>query len=328
MLSRISRQVLAKQNAETSSALIEQLGGSDTFRFLALKEQESTMNRDNEDAVKLEKGIEFAKSKGVLDANFVAQPYVQIDVLGKTPSLVADQILGKLKADKSEDDAGSVIVLCGLSGTGKGTTVSMLRQKLENDEGKQVVSWSNGNIFRSVTLLAVTWCEQQSDLDGFNKEKALTKENLETFMGMLTFGKFNGKYDTHINGLGLDMYISEVQNTELKAPKVSKNIPTVAEVTQGEVVKFAADAVNTMGKDGLFVLLEGREQTVDFVRTPYRFTLILSDESLIGKRRAAQRVMAAAMDKTSDASTEEEVDAALKACVSDMAKEAGYDEKS
>eukprot|EP00536_Pseudo-nitzschia_multiseries_P008750 jgi/Psemu1/325332/estExt_fgenesh1_pg.C_2280018 len=328
MLSRISRQILAKQNAETSNALIEQLGALDTFQFLALKEQELTMNRDNEDAVKLQKGIEFAKCKKVLDANFVPQPYVQIDVLGKTPLLVADQILGKVKADKSGDDSGSVIVLCGLSGTGKGTTVSMLRQKLENDEGKQVVTWSNGNIFRSVTLLAVTWCEQQPDLDGFNKEKALTKENLENFMGMLTFGKFNGKYDTHINGLGLDMYVSEVQNTELKAPKVSKNIPTVAEFTQGEVVKFAAGAIDTMGKDGLFVLVEGREQTVDFVGTPFRFTLILSDESLIGKRRAAQRVMAAAMDKTSDTSTEDEVDAVLKECVLDMAKEAGYDEKS
>mmetsp|Transcript_26168 Transcript_26168/g.57298 ORF Transcript_26168/g.57298 Transcript_26168/m.57298 type:complete len:329 (-) Transcript_26168:559-1545(-) len=328
MLSRISRQLLAKQNAETSSALIEQIGSSDAFRFLALKEQESTINRDNEDGVKLEKGIEFAKAKGVLDADFVPQPYVQIDVLGKTPSSVADEILGKLKADESKDDAGSVIALCGLSGTGKGTTVSMLRQKLENDEGKQVVSWSNGNIFRSVTLLAVTWCEQQPGLDGFNKEKALTKENLESFVGMLTFGKFNGKYDTHIQGLGLDMYISEVQNTELKSPKVSKNIPTVAEVTQGEVVKFAANAVDTMGKDGLFVLLEGREQTVDFVRTPYRFTLTLSDESLIGKRRAAQRVMAAAMEKTSENSTDDEVDTAMKECLLTMAKEAGFDEKA
>jgi hypothetical protein len=81
--------------------------------------------------------------------------------------------------------------------------------------------------------LAVTWCEQQADIDGFDKDKALTKENLQSFMGMLSFGKFNGVYDTRINGLGLDMLVSEVQNTELKAPKVSKNIPTVAEVTQG-----------------------------------------------------------------------------------------------
>jgi len=317
---------LEKQNAETSNALIQLLQNSETFLFLATKEQELTISRDNEDAVKLEKGIEFAKSKGVLDANYVAQPYIKIDVLGKDPSTVADEILEKLQASGDSDDknSGSVIVLCGLSGTGKGTTVSMLRQKLENDEGKEVVTWSNGNIFRSVTLLAVTWCEQQSDLDGFNKEKALTKENLESFMGMLSFEKFNGKYDTHIKGLGLDMYISEVQNTELKAPKVSKNIPTVAEVTQGEVVKFAAEAIDRMGRDGLFVLLEGREQTVDFVRTPYRFTLTLSDETLIGKRRAAQRVMAAVWGKVSDSASNEQIEKVIQECVLQLAKESDY----
>lgn len=314
----IDRTLLAKQNAETSNAIIEGLKTSEAFLFLANREQESTISRDNEDAVKLERGIEFAKSKGVLDANFVPQPYVDVDVLGKTPSLVADEILAKIPSDQ-----GGVIVLCGLSGTGKGTTVSMLRQKLEA-QNKQVVTWSNGNIFRSVTLLAVTWCEQQEGLESFDKDKALTTENLASFMGMLTFGKFNGKYDTHIKGLGLDMYISEVQNTELKGPKVSKNIPTVAEVTQGEVVKFAADAVDAMGKDGLVVLLEGRAQTVDFVLTPYRFTLTLSDETLIGKRRAAQRVMAAALPKTTETSTTDEVGAAVQECLLAMATEAGY----
>jgi len=325
----IDRHLLEKQNAETSNALIKHLEDCEAFAFLATKEQELTISRDNEDAVKLEKGIKFAKSKGVLDANFVAQPYIEIDVLGKNPSSVADEILRKLETNGNAGDknAGSVIVLCGLSGTGKGTTVSMLRHKLENDEEKQVVTWSNGNIFRSVTLLAVTWCEQQANLDGFNKERALTKENLEKFMGMLSFGKFNGKYDTHIKGLGLDMYISDVQNTELKVPKVSKNIPTVAEVTQGEVVNFAAEAVDRMGKDGLFVLLEGREQTVDFVRTPYRFTLTLSDESLIGKRRAAQRVMAAALGNLPDVASVEQIDKAIQECVLQLAKDSGYVEE-
>ena len=44
----------------------------------------------------------------------------------------------------------------------------------------------------------------------------------------------------------------------LKGPKVGKNIPTVAEVTQGEVVKFASAACKTMGEAGVSVLLEGR----------------------------------------------------------------------
>jgi cytidylate kinase len=322
----ISRETLVKQNAETSNAIIAHWKDSDAFLALAKAEGDLTIQRDEEDAINLQKGIDFAKSKGVIDPNYVSEPYVSLDVLGKTPATVAEEILTAIKGDSNSNNSetnndGSVIVLCGLSGTGKGTTVSILSHKLEADEGKKVVTWSNGNIFRSVTLLAVTWCEQQSDIDGFDKDKALTKENLQSFMRMLSFGKFNGKYDTHINGLGLDMLVSEVQNTELKSPKVSKNISTVAEVTQGEVILFAADAVDTMGKDGLFVLLEGREQTVNYVRTPFRFTLVLSDESLIGKRRAAQRVMAAALSKLSETSTDEEVGKALDESLEEMTSE-------
>ena len=44
----------------------------------------------------------------------------------------------------------------------------------------------------------------------------------------------------------------------LKGPMVRGNIPTVAEVTQGEVVKFASGACKIMGEAGVTVLLEGR----------------------------------------------------------------------
>lgn len=70
----------------------------------------------------------------------------------------------------------------------QGTTVAKLQEKLQKEDGKQVVCWSNGNIFRSVTLLAATWCEQNG-CDGFDAVKALTKENLASFMSMLEFKK-------------------------------------------------------------------------------------------------------------------------------------------
>lgn len=231
--------------------------------------------------------------------------------------------------------------------------MATVKDKLEKEDNKQVVCWSNGNIFRSVTLLAVTWCEQQDDCQGFDPAKALTKENLASFVGMLEFGKvrrcdvllvtnitalyalctilsrlyhtliqFNGKFDTRICGLGLDLLVSEVQNTELKVPKVSKNIPTVAEVTQGEVVLFASDAVKTLGENGIFVLLEGREQTVNYIRTPLRFTLTLSDMSLIGKRRAAQRLAAGALSEVKEGASEEDITKALDGQLQKMMKEA------
>ena len=134
--------------------------------------------------------------------------------------------------------------------------------------------------------------------------------------------KFNGKFDTKISGLGLDLLVSEVQNTELKVPKVSRNIPTVAKVTQGEVILFAADAIRQMGEAGMVVLLEGREQTVNYVRTPLRFTLTLSDDTLIGKRRAAQRLGAAALAAVSDGATEEDIASTLDAELKQMVAEA------
>ena len=314
----VTYSLLKKQNAETSNALIEEFKTSDAFAAFSKSEGDLIIGRDAEDAEKLQVGIDYAKDKGVIDPNFVPEPYVTIDVLGKSPDDVSDEIIGFVNESKQEG-SGSVIVLCGLSGTGKGTTVTKLSDKLAAD--RQVVCWSNGNIFRSVTLLAATWCEQQADCDGFDAEKALTKENLASFMTMLSFDKFDGKFDTRINGLGIDVLVSNVQNTMLKESKVAKNIPTVAEVTQGEVITFAAEAINIMSADGVSILLEGREQTVNYVLTPLRFILTLSDETLIGKRRAAQRLMAAALASLEDEASDEEVKKALNAALEKMVEE-------
>merc|ERR1712187_470296 len=113
----------------------------------------------------------------------------------------------------------------------------------------------------------------------------------------LEFGKFNGKFDIKVTGMGYDLLVSKVANTTLKEPRVGKNIPTVAKCTQGEVIKFAGGAAAAMQADGMNVLMEGRAQTLDYVRTPHRFELTLSEPILIGMRRAAQRTMAKALEK-------------------------------
>jgi ribosomal protein S7 len=109
--------------------------------------------------------------------------------------------------------------------------------------------------------------------------------------------KINGKYDTSIKGMGLDTTVSKIENTLLKQTRVGKNIPTVAEQIQGEVVKFANEAMTILRQAGMTILLEGREQTLNYMETPHKFRLVLSDQSLIGKRRAAQRLMAEALDR-------------------------------
>merc|ERR1712032_444855 len=113
------------------------------------------------------------------------------DVFGKSGDEVASCIVQKL-GDAPQN--GCVLVLQGLSGTGKGTTVAKLQTLLP-----RAVCWSNGNVFRSLTLLAVSYCEAKGIPFG---PDVLTTAVLAELMGCLTFSKFDGKFDIHICGYG------------------------------------------------------------------------------------------------------------------------------
>ena len=91
------------------------------------------LSRDKEDDEKLAAGIRIAVDKGVLSADVQVEAVTSIDVFGKSADAVADEIIGHLGEATSK---GCVVVMQGLSGTGKGTTVAKLQQKLQN-----VVTW-------------------------------------------------------------------------------------------------------------------------------------------------------------------------------------------
>jgi hypothetical protein len=87
------------------------------------------------------------------------------------------------------------------------------------------------------------------------------------------------------------------------------SVQSVAEQTQGEVILFANAAIAKLRKAGMTILLEGREQTLDYIKTPYKFRLILSDSALIGKRRAAQLLVASVLQRIeNDESRQDPVD--------------------
>ncbi|GKY91813.1 hypothetical protein MPSEU_000152900 [Mayamaea pseudoterrestris] len=340
----VSFALLSLQNAETSSAVIQSFQQNPDFIKLAQFEGALTESRDNEDDEKLQAGINIARAKGVIDANLVPAPYVAIDVLGKTPEQVANLILDHVQATNNENHHGStasdgtssgyVIVIVGRSGTGKGTTVAQLVDKLSHQR-QSVVTWSNGNVFRALTLLATSYAEEQK----IPLADVLTKEQLTVFMEQISITtKSNGEdttpntpFDILIRNVGR---VSEIQNTLLKSPVVSQNIPTVAEATQGEVILICAKALQVLAAQGVVVLLEGRAPTVNYVPTMHRFELVLSDASLIGQRRAAQRVFGEAYQllKTTTATTgddahgdgkvsDEQVKQAMEQVLSDMVNE-------
>ena len=255
----LTRAVLEKGDDSTSNAIISAFRGDAAFDSFARAEMNDILKRDAEDDEKLAAGIAMAVEKGVLQANPPVEALTKVDVLGKTAEVVASAIITALGAAPSQ---GCVLVLQGLSGTGKGTTVSKLERMLP-----RCTSWSNGNVFRTLTLLAVTKCEQQGI--AFTPD-VLTPPFLAELVKCLSFGKFGsgGAFDIKVEGYGLNLLVSQVANTTLKEPKVGKNIPTVAKMTQGEVVKFAAGAADAMRADGMNVLMEGRAQ-VPLASSPY-----------------------------------------------------------
>ena len=290
----LSLPLLEAADDVTSAAVIEAFAKDAVFKKFAKAETQGIVARDAEDDEKLAQGIKAAIAKGAVPPmnKIPLEPLKEIDVHGKTADDVALEIVTALG---DAPKRGCVLVLQGLSGTGKGTTVAKLQRMLP-----RASAWSNGNIFRALTLLAVTYCESHGLRFG---PEVLSAQLLAELMGCLHFEKKAGsssqpgaavEFDVRIDGLGIRAMVSQVANTLLKEPKVSQNIPTVAKVTQGEVIAFAAKCAETMRAAGCNVLMEGRAQTLNYVRTPHRFELILSKPLTIGLRRAAQRVVGSA----------------------------------
>lgn len=276
-------EVLRREDDSSTNAIISKFGDDDVFVAKSREATESLLARDAEDDKKLSTGIALAVSRGVLSADVVTGPVTRIDVTDKSADKVADDIFSKCGGGK--DQGGAVVVLQGLSGTGKGTTVSKLMNRFD-----RCVSWSNGNVFRALTLLALRHCEQETQLD----EAVLTRENLNSWISLLRFDLFSEGYDIEID-LGDDekVRVSEIANTMLKEPRIGKAIPTVAGYSQGEVINFANGALERMRQDGLTCIVEGRAPTLAYVRSSLRFELVIDDPLLLGKRRVAQRLVGA-----------------------------------
>lgn len=153
--------VLRRQDDVTSNAVIGMFSSFEAFATLSRKETEAIVKRDAEDDEKLAAGIRIAVDRGVVEAEPPLEPVKKIDVLGKSADQVAKILIDELG---EAAQTGCVVVLQGLSGTGKGTTVDRVKKALPN-----AVTWSNGNVFRCLTLLTIAKCKElgmQANEDG------------------------------------------------------------------------------------------------------------------------------------------------------------------
>lgn len=297
--------LLLQADDETTNAIIEVFGDDPVFEAKSRGATDSLLRRDAEDDEKLAKGIALAVERGVLHGDVMVEPVVNVDVTGRSADEVAGIIFEACRGDNDDEGTGKIVVIQGLSGTGKGTTVSKLRNKF-----KDCVTWSNGNVFRTLTLLALEHCSAKGvELD----ESVLTRDNLHVWINMLRFDLFPGEgYDIEIDGLGLHTRVSTIANTKLKEPRIAAAIPTVAGFSQGEVVVFANAALQRMRQDGLTCIVEGRAPTLAHVRSPHRFELVIDDPLLLGARRVAQRVAALALRDLPDAPDDAQVGSLLQ----------------
>jgi hypothetical protein len=124
MSASIALDVLQRKDASSTNALLNHFVKNDTFAKWADYQSTSILTRDAEDGDKLQHGIDIAVERGTLQKldTEKMQPYLDVDVVGKTPDEVASFIWDKVVAQKAElssKDEGELIVLCGLSGTGK-----------------------------------------------------------------------------------------------------------------------------------------------------------------------------------------------------------------
>lgn len=295
---KLPAALLRRQDDVCSSAVIRLLVGNAAFNSLAAEEGDAIVRRDSDDERKLAVGIRIAIHKGLLKAHPNVSPVRKINVEGLTAQDVTDFIVKHLPSTE-----GNVIVLQGLSGTGKGTTVSKLKAVLP-----RCMTWSNGNVFRSYTYLCN--CELKARGQSISKS-TLTPELICQTEKRITFEQCeDGIFRVLLDG---KQRVEDIQNTILKDPLISAMVPTVAEETQGEVIRFASAAVQKLSTAGYNVILEGREQTLQYIPTEQRFELVIPRASLLGERRAAQRVMAKALEiLASDADDSEE---AAASCV-------------
>lgn len=301
-LSVVTPELLLRKDDTSSCAILSIFENDTLFKMMARKEGINIMQRDAADDEKLARGVQRSVQKNLLPVCPHPTTARPIDVHGRSAYEVAKEIVSCLPKK-----GGNIIVIQGLSGTGKGTTVEKLRSMLP-----KCIAWSNGNVFRCYTHLVLEALEKQ----GKDISTEILVNDPSILKDAINRVKFkmdsDTEYDIVIDGT---TRVKSIENTLLKTPQVSKAVPIVAELTQGEVILLGQDAASKLSSAGFNTILEGRAQTLQYIDTKNRFELKVPDITLLGARRVAQIVIARAVlliQDTPEMSAEEAVQHALQ----------------
>ena len=277
---KTTRYILAYIEASSNTSL------QSLFQSLAEKEQVLLTQRDEVDKVQLQRGIELSIKKGIIPANPVSG---KIERLVITPDTTVDETVERMMnifpfyARELKSLKDLVITLQGLSGVGKGTTVTCLKRIFKN-----LIIWSNGDCFRALTYLVYKECGNMEK--SAIEEKLLNIEFIQKLCDRLdyVYDDSSNQWDICIDG---KIKLNTIRNTELKKSYISTLVPLVASYTQGEVINFVNKIIKNLKKYNYPFILEGRKETLQYINADMKFELVLTNPSILGQRRAAQRVI-------------------------------------
>lgn len=276
------RQLEGLSDLDKSRRIVDLLDGHAAFEALAHKEGLLLEERDREDGYKLKEGIDIARKKGLIPEEEGEITWARIHVDGKLPGAIFEEIMRHSSFDKP----GTVLAISGDSGVGKGTLVDELLSRIEDSE-----KWSNGDIFRILTYFAL-----QENPDLLRYPESLADKDFSAICSRIHIEE-EGDIRVELPGGLKDL--DEIKNNLLKETSINRALPSVARFTQGEVISIVNRYLEKNHRKQL--ILEGRKETLNPIHADFRIELKLKDSTVLGKRRAAQK-LASFLDSQSDRS--------------------------
>jgi len=134
--------------------------------------------------------------------------------------------------------------------------------ELQRQIGK-VQLWRFETLFRAVIFLLMTYAEQTGGelRDVLSRPEMLAAgiEMVEEMADGKSIGQMVGDADS---------MMSMSQNFQ----QVVESTPLASEFAQGEVINFVQKELSKMSQSGTVVLLDGYEETLQYIDTPHRFS--------------------------------------------------------